>query len=98
MTDDLLETLKRTLDEAEWSLLRTHAEERDALILVELGLDLLEVAVAVASNRSVQVEEWIQAGRIGKPTAKQLQEIPPTRKFLCVIVQPFVLAQELILH
>lgn len=91
--------LKRTLDEAEWSWLKPHAE-RDAVILVAAGLDLLEVARAVAGNDSSKVQRWMEKGQLSKPTLDQMSvwDRAPERRFLSVVVQPFVLIQELLAH
>jgi hypothetical protein len=92
----LREELRETLDEAEWTWLRTHAA-RGALILVDPKLDLLEVAVRVASDEAAQVGAWIEKGSIAKPTVEQLTDWnrTPERRFLSVVVQPYVLIQEL---
>jgi hypothetical protein len=97
--DDLRKQLEETLDEAPWSWLRPHAS-RDGVILVQPGLDLLEAAVAVARNDGARVSAWIGEGKLVKPTADQLSawEKTPERKFLCVVVQPYVLAQEHLLN
>ncbi len=91
----LRERLKETLDESPWSWLRRHAA-RDAVILVGAELDLLDVSEAVAKNESARISAWIDAGKIGKPTEAQLAawEKVLEKKFLVVVVQPYVLAQE----
>lgn len=91
--------LQDTLDEAEWSWLKAHAE-RDGLIIVDSKLVLLEVGKAMAQDSSDQVKGWIQKGLISKPSQKQLDawNQNPTKKFLSLVVQPYVLIQEVLLH
>jgi hypothetical protein len=97
--DSLKDQLKETLDEAEWTWLRPHVA-RDALIVVKPDLDLLEVAVKVARDEKKQIQDWIARGWIGKPSHDQLTawEKAPTKRFLSVVVQPYVLIQEQMLH
>ncbi len=95
----LRERLKESLDESPWSWLRRHAA-RDAVILVKAELDLLDVGEAVAKNESKLISAWVESGKIGKPTEAQLEawEKVLDKKFLVVVVQPFVLAQEHLVH
>jgi hypothetical protein len=95
----LKDELKESLDESEWSWLAPHLA-RDSVILVAPELDLLAVAEKVARDDKTQVGEWIQGGKLTKPTRSQIEEWTrtPTKKFLTVIVQPYVLAQEHLLH
>jgi hypothetical protein len=86
--------LERSLGPAEWSLLRQHLA-RDVLITVSTSIDLIEAALAVALNQKERIQSWIEEGKIGKPdlASIQLWEKDPSRSFLCVVVQPFVLIQ-----
>ena len=95
----LRDELKATLDESEWSWLTPHLV-RDAIILVSNELDLLEVAEAVARDSKDQVAEWLQAGQLAKPTLTQIEAWTkaPEKKFLTIIVAPYILAQEHLLH
>jgi hypothetical protein len=91
--------LKKSMDEAEWSWLKPHAA-RDGLILVSQSLELLDVGMAVAANDSRRIKTWIEEGRLLKPVAEQLQEWDrtPERRFMSLVVQPYVLIQEPLLH
>ncbi|NWF58045.1 MAG: DUF2288 domain-containing protein [Fischerella sp.] len=92
---DLRAELTENLDEAEWEWLIPHAQ-RDAVIVVAAGLDLLEVGVAIASDRVLEVQNWIDEALITKPSLDQLGEwnSDRTKRFNTLIVQPFVLVQE----
>ena len=82
-------------DEAEWSWLKAH-QERGALFIVSISLNLNEVVTAIATDQKVQVAQWLQSGNLARPHAEQLLawDATPTRRFLTAIVQPYVLIQE----
>lgn len=88
------ETLRTSLDEAEWAWLKPHFE-RDAVILVDQTLSVLQVAVALEKDSSSEVQQWIQRGLLKKPTLEQAQEWErnSSARFLSVVVQPYVLIQ-----
>jgi hypothetical protein len=91
------EELAVTVDEASWDALRPHLE-RDAVILVASGLDLAEAGHALASDNALLVKEWITTGKLGKPTAAQVAAWDAnrqTQQFLLLIIQPYVLIQEI---
>jgi hypothetical protein len=93
---DIKIQLSEELAEIEWRDLIPHAQ-RDALIVVNPSLDLLEVGVAIAGDRVNLVQGWIGQSLIGKPTPTQLSDwnTTPERPFTALIVQPFVLVQPL---
>ena len=92
--DQLKEGFKKNLDQAEWAWFKPHVE-RDALIWVSPDLDILEVALALAEDSTSQVQAWISGGKVLKltPDQKMTWDQEPTRKFLTLIVQPYVLIQ-----
>jgi hypothetical protein len=89
------EELAKTLDSAEWAWLKPHLE-RDALILVSSSLDLLQIAVEVAENQRVKIQDYLNAGSLSKPTSVQIESWNQIsdKKFQVIIVRPFVLIQE----
>jgi len=89
------EDLEKTLDEAEWTLIKPHAE-RDVVIIVSQTLDLLTVGEAIASDMSKQVQAWIEQGFLVKPTQEQMDawDQESDRKFMSLVVQPYVLIQD----
>lgn len=93
---DLRAELTESLDEAEWEWLIPHVK-RDAVILVALKLNLLDVGIAIAGDNIHQVEQWIDQQLIAKPSDAQLGEwnANPTKRFSTLIVQPYVLVQEI---
>lgn len=93
---DLRAELTESLDEAEWEWLIPHVQ-RDAVILVALGLNLLDVGEAIASDNTQTVQQWIDEQLITKPSVDQVGEWNSDRqkRFNTLILQPFVLVQEI---
>jgi hypothetical protein len=90
------EALAENLDQAEWSWIKPHAD-RDRVIVVAGELVLLDVAVSVAENEAARIDAWITAGKLSKPGREQLAswDATPTRKFMCLVVDPYVLIQDI---
>jgi hypothetical protein len=84
--------LSEQLADSEWTDLIPHAK-RDALIVVNDSLDMLEVAEAIAKDNVMLVQQWISQQLIHKPSAEELNlwNDNPTQTFSTLIVQPFVL-------
>lgn len=95
MTDNLREKLKSELQQVEWSALRPHMN-RDVIILVSPELDLVDVGERIAVDDKTQIAEWIDSGLLSKPTLAELEtwEKQMDRKFLFLIVSPYVLTQK----
>ncbi len=89
------EELALTIDEAEWQWLRPHLE-RGTLIVVAPGLDLAEAGYRIAEDNAPMVTQWIQSGKLGKPTPAQLDawNAAPSRRFQMLIVSPYILLKE----
>ncbi|MBW2510326.1 MAG: DUF2288 domain-containing protein [Deltaproteobacteria bacterium] len=94
MTDELRERLANDVHRVDWRPLAPHAK-RGGLVLVDVALDLVEVAVAVARDDSENVRRWMNAGQLLRPTSAQLERWKDETqdRFTAVIVQPYVLAQ-----
>ena len=93
MRKTLTEKLKNEIGNADWPLLKPHAD-RDVLLIIHPQLDLLEVAIQVAKDRSKQIRLWLEGGKITRPTQAQREQWETGDTiFTCVIVQPFVLVQ-----
>lgn len=89
------EELAAKVDLADWNMLRAHLE-RGGLIRIDNLLDLVEVGTAVAADDVKSIERWIASGLIGKPSAQQIKQWDGEqgKRFLCLIVSPYVLIQE----
>lgn len=64
-------------------------------MLVDSDLDLLDVAVAVATDDSALVQRWMEVRALRRPTDEQIEawRKETDESFTVVIVQPYVLAQ-----
>ena len=93
---DLKERLEKDVAEISWKDLLPHAK-RDAIVVVKSELDLPEVAVAIALDNTALVQGWIGDRSISKPTSEQLTDwnSRPQKQFTTLIVQPFVIVQEI---
>jgi len=93
---DLRAELTEGLDEAEWEWLIPHVQ-RDAVILVAPGLNLLDVGEAIANDNTQSVQQWIDEQLITKPSVDQVGEWNGDRqkRFNTLILQPYVLVQEI---
>jgi hypothetical protein len=89
------EDLALSIDEADWNWLRSHLE-RGGIILVDDSINLADAALKVADDDVETIENWITAGRIGKPTESQIHawDAEKDKKFAMLIVSPYVLIQE----
>jgi len=96
MTRDIKTALAESLEPANWESLQPHAK-RDALIIVSPSLDIVDVGSAIAHDETETVQQWIQKELLKKPSANQLSlwNAQPNKAFNTLIVQPYVLVQEL---
>ena len=92
----MVESFKRDLAEVNWRELKIHLK-RDAIIVVSVELDLIDVGVAVADDDKTLVETWVTSNQLNKPTEKQLEswEQSPEQRFQMLIVQPFIRIQDI---
>ena len=89
------EELALAVDEAEWGWLKAHLE-REGLIIVALSLDIVEVGLALTIDDTAAIREWVEAKQLTKPSLEQITTWDRQRdkRFLSLIVTPFVLIQE----
>ena len=94
MSDELRQHLQNEVHRVDWRPLAPHAK-RGGLVLVDSRLDLVEVAVAVATDESRLVQQWMEARQLVRPTEDQIESWhgETEERFTVVIVQPYVLAQ-----
>ncbi len=92
---ELRAELAENLDQAEWEWLIPHVQ-RDRILIVAKELNLLDVGIAIASDNSPSVQNWISDGLIQKPSEMQLSDWngDVQKRFNTLIIQPFVLVQE----
>jgi hypothetical protein len=89
--DELRAKLTASLGPTDWPPLGPHAR-RQALFEVH-DLELVEVGLAIARDRSAIVEHWLASGSISRPSAERVAafEVDESARFETLIVQPFVL-------
>ena len=91
---DLYAELTKMMGPVPWEVLKPHVQ-RDAVVVVNEQLDLVEVGVAIASDQTQAVERWINEQLIHKPTAEQIVSWNGEKQsFTSLIVQPYVLVQD----
>lgn len=93
---DLRSQLEENLDEAIWEWLIPH-QEHDKVVLVTQQLDLLDVGEAIANDNVTLVQQWMSDMWVCKPSDEQVAVWNDNRskRFNALIVQPFVLVQEI---
>ncbi|MCH2534540.1 MAG: DUF2288 domain-containing protein [Bdellovibrionales bacterium] len=91
---DLKEKLEKEIQQVEWEQLKPH-QEREALVMVSQELPLVDVALAFAEDDTKNVKKWMSQNLVYKPSATEMSRHPSQKNFKFVIVQPFVLIQEL---
>lgn len=94
MTQDLKAELAEMVGPAEWRWLSPHAD-RGAVLLVDEGLDLVEVGLAIARDDVTRVSHWISEALLTRPSPLQMETWAQAtgKQFQTLIVQPFVLVQ-----
>lgn len=79
-----------------WDALAPH-HARGALLVARPDLDLRAAAEAIAHDRRDRVEVWLAVGRLGRPADALVERwAAASPRFQFAIVQPFVIAQELL--
>lgn len=93
---ELRTRLEQERFESEWETLAVH-HAREALFVVDGQLDLIDAAIAVATDDRDPVAAWLASGLLARPTEEQADAWGAEReagpRFVFVIVQPFVLVQ-----
>jgi hypothetical protein len=86
------EQLAQDLADVSWKDIIPHCQ-RDAVIVVYEGLDMIEVGVAIAQDNIAQVQVWVAEQLLQKPSAQQLSlwNQSPEKLFSVLIVAPYVL-------
>jgi hypothetical protein len=96
MSQALQTELADRVGPAQWDWLKPHIS-RDAVVIVDPQLDLVEVGLALATDNVQAVQHWIGEALLSKPTVEQLEtwDREDCKPWNSLIVQPYVLVQEL---
>ncbi|OUR93521.1 hypothetical protein A9Q84_18790 [Halobacteriovorax marinus] len=94
--ENLKEKLTGEREKARWLMLEEH-NKREALLIVATDLDLIDVAVAVASDDVKLIKTLLDSEQLKRPdeTMVKLFEEETDFNFNFVIIQPYVLAQKI---
>ena len=95
--EDLRRALEAHLGPVQSSDLAAHLR-RDAVFVVSGGVPLVSCGVAVATNDTASVGAWLASGTLRRPSAEEAEAwlASSTRRWLALVVQPFVLVQDLL--
>ncbi|RLB55983.1 MAG: hypothetical protein DRJ42_04660 [Deltaproteobacteria bacterium] len=93
---NLRDTLASEIAPIHWRAIEGH-HRRGALFIVDVAVELVDVALAMAEDRTDAVKGWLDAAHIARPTGDDVDAWTAEEgaRFLFVIVQPYVLAQRL---
>lgn len=95
MSDTLRDKLRSEILPTGWSDLAPHFA-RGALLLAGPELDLLEAAVAIATDDADQVQGWLATSTLRRAEERDATAwAEGSPRFQFVILQPWVLAQAL---
>ncbi|MEE6250870.1 MAG: DUF2288 family protein [Bdellovibrionota bacterium] len=90
--ESLYEKLKTELQTVEFDALKPHVD-RDALIVCRPKLDIIQIAIDLAQDNVEKIKALMASGDLKKVTKEEAEEIPMDRKYVFIIIQPFVLVQ-----
>lgn len=91
---DLRSKLENEIQQIEWEQLKPH-HEREALVMISQELPIVDVALAFAEDDTQKVKKWMSQNLVYKPNPSDMARHPSKKHFKFIIVQPFVLIQEL---
>jgi len=97
-TDDLRKQLKSESGEIHWQELEKHFA-RGAVRVVSSKLDLINIAIDIAENNTIEISKAVTNKSITEPSDSEAQNWHKLNtRFLSVVVAPFVLIQEQKVH
>ncbi|MEM6590717.1 MAG: DUF2288 family protein, partial [Cyanobacteria bacterium P01_C01_bin.73] len=70
---ELVQDLNAMVEPVAWQWVMPHVQ-RDAVVVVNPNLDLVEVGAAIAADQVSLVQRWIGEALIAKPTADELSQ------------------------
>lgn len=91
--ENLYQKLEGEIDQCDWSMLAPHVE-RGAVFLVDKGLTLPQVGVALAEDDVASVKSWHENEQLRLPRESEKedwQKSPHKKMADVLIIQPYVL-------
>ena len=91
--ESIREKLEGEVGPADWKVLKPHFLH-DAIIIISPDLDIIDVAVKIATDDASHIEAWMNGGKITRPTQADADgwEKDGT-EVIALVVAPFVLVQ-----
>lgn len=88
---DLKEKLSSEIEQADWDMLKPH-HERGALFIVDQKLDLIDVGIAIAEDKTSLVKIWLDNKDLYQlDNADKFDQEPCQKIGSFIIIQPYVL-------
>ena len=90
-------TLQESIDMAQWEWLKPHLQ-RGTLFIIAQNLELAEVAFRIAQDDTDYILKVMNDNSLKRPSEEQIEkwDKTPLAQFNFVIVQPYVLMQEIV--
>ena len=92
--DSIKKKLEAEVGSADWKVLKPHFL-RNAIITVTPDLEIIDVGLKVAIDDAGQIEEWMNIGKIARPSQADADGWEKAGTEVTVLViAPFVLVQQ----
>ena len=93
-TNELIARLNGETAKIEWHQLQKHYAT-GSVIAVEIGFDLIKVAIALHQDDTAQVKRWLTEGLLSEVSDQQAQAWYDQKSLVwALVIPPFVLVQE----
>ena len=93
-TNELIARLNGETAKIEWHQLQKHYAT-GSVIAVEIGFDLIKVAIALHQDGTAQVKRWLNEGLLSEVSDQQAQAWYDQKSLVwALVIPPFVLVQE----
>ena len=93
-TNELIARLNGETAKIEWHQLQKHYAT-GSVISVEIGFDLIKVAIALHQDDTAQVKRWLTEGLLSEVSDQQAQAWYDQNSLVwALVIPPFVLVQE----
>lgn len=93
-TNELIARLNGETAKIEWHQLQKHYAT-GSVISVEIGFDLIKVAIALHQDDTAQVKRWLTEGLLSEVSDQQAQAWYDQNSLVwALVIPPFILVQE----
>ncbi|MBE9535916.1 MAG: DUF2288 domain-containing protein [Proteobacteria bacterium] len=92
--ESIREKLEGEIGPADWKVLKPHFL-RGSIIMIAPDLDIIAVGVGIAIDDAVQIEAWMNGGKITKPSQTDADGWEKAgTELTALVIDPFVLVQQ----